>query len=148
MSRDEFHPAVRVGRRPFYPWLTAFAASCIVGVLATDIAYWATANVIWTNFSDWLLIAGVLAGLLSIVIALIETLVRRAPRLRPIWPFWLGGILALILAFFDLLVHTRDAWTSVVPWGLALSAAAVIVVIVVAWMARAAAGPAVTEIPT
>jgi uncharacterized membrane protein len=146
MSHDEFHPAVRIGRRPFYPWLTAFAASCMVGALATDIAYWATANVIWTDFSDWLLIAGVIVGLLSIVVALIEALARRAPRRRPAWPFWLGGIVALVLGFFDMLVHTRDAWTSVVPWGLTLSAATVLVLIVAAFMARAAAGPAVTEV--
>ena len=42
--------------------------------------------------------------------------------------------MALILATFDMLVHTRDAWTSVVPWGLVLSAAIVLVLILTGWM--------------
>ena len=54
--------------------------------------------------------------------------------------------MALILATFNMLVHTRDAWTSVVPWGLVLSAAIVLVLILTGWMTRGtydAAGTAV-----
>ena len=55
--------------------------------------------------------------------------------------------MVLILATFNMLVHTRDAWTSVVPWGLVLSAAIVLVLILTGWMTREtydAAGTAVT----
>jgi len=38
----------------------------------------------------------------------------------------------LVLAFFNNLVHSRDAWTSVVPTGLILSALTVAVMIVTA----------------
>jgi uncharacterized membrane protein len=58
-----------------------------------------------------------------------------------------GNVVALILATFDMLVHTRDAWTSVVPWGFVLSAAIVLVLILTAWMTRetyGAVGPEVT----
>ena len=47
----------------------------------------------------------------------------------------IGSMLALILGLFDNLVHTRDAWTSVVPYGLTLSAATVIVMLATAWLA-------------
>ena len=46
----------------------------------------------------------------------------------------IGSVVALILATFDMLVHTRDAWTSVVPSGLVLSAAIVLVLILTGWM--------------
>jgi uncharacterized membrane protein len=44
-------------------------------------------------------------------------------------------IVALILATFNMLVHTRDAWSSVVPWGLVLSAL-VVAVIIASWAMR------------
>jgi uncharacterized membrane protein len=48
--------------RPFYPLLWAFAASCFLGTLVTDIAYWRTADIAWVDFSDWLVTAGVIIG--------------------------------------------------------------------------------------
>jgi uncharacterized membrane protein len=41
-----------------------------------------------------------------------------------------------------MLVHTRDAWTAVVPWGIGLSAASAIVVLATAWMTSATREPA------
>jgi len=52
----------------------------------------------------------------------------------------------LILATFDMLVHTRDAWTSVVPWGLVLSATIVLVLILTGWITRETYDAAGTEV--
>ena len=62
MADSSFRYTARIGRRPFYPLLAAFAASCFLGTLATDIAYWQTADTMWVNFSDWLVTVGVIAG--------------------------------------------------------------------------------------
>jgi uncharacterized membrane protein len=108
-----------------------------MGTLATDIAYWRTANIMWADFSDWLLTAGVIVGYVTVVVALIETFAIRSPlRGRLTWLYAIGNLAALILATFDMFVHTRDAWTSVVPWGLVLSAAIVLVLILTGWMTR------------
>jgi uncharacterized membrane protein len=40
----------------------------------------------------------------------------------------------LVLATLNMLVHTRDAWTSVVPWGLILSIAVVLILLFTGWM--------------
>ena len=40
------------------------------------------------------------------------------------------------MATVDVLVHTRDAWTSVVPWGLVLSAAVVVVLVITGLVTR------------
>jgi len=37
-----------------------------------------------------------------------------------------------VLATFNMLVHTRDAWSSVVPWGLVLSSLTVVAFLVAA----------------
>jgi uncharacterized membrane protein len=85
--------------------------------LATDIAYWRTADMMWADFSAWLLTVGVIVGCITVVVALIETFAVRSPlRGRVTWRYAIGSLVALILATFDMFVHTRDAWTSVVPW--------------------------------
>ena len=43
----------------------------------------------------------------------------------------------LVLSFFNALMHTRDAWTSVVPGGLILSAVVVLVILITTWFGRA-----------
>ncbi len=136
MARDYLRSTVWISRRPIYRGLAAFAASCFVGTLATDITYWWTADMMWADFSDWLLTVGVIVGYVTIVVALIETLAIRS-RLRGwTWRYAIGNVVALILATFNMLVHTRDAWTSVVPWGLVLSVAIVVVLILTGWMTR------------
>jgi uncharacterized membrane protein len=147
MTRDDPAASVWIGRRPIYRRLAGFVASCLVGTLATDITYWRTADMMWSDFSDWLLTFGVIIGAVAVVVAVIETLILRAPRRgRIAWPYALGSLVALILATFDMFVHTRDAWTSVVPWGLVLSAATVLVMIVTAWMTRQTYDAADTEV--
>ena len=43
----------------------------------------------------------------------------------------------MIIALFDNLVHSHDAWTSVMPTGLILSAVNAVLILVVAWYAFA-----------
>lgn len=147
MERDELYYPVAIGRRPFYRVLAALAVCCFLGTLTTDIAYWWTAQMMWADFSAWLLTVGVIVGCIAVVVGLIETFaIRSALRDPAPWPYAVGGVLALILAVVDMLVHTRDAWTSVVPWGLVLSAAVVLVLILTAWMTRRTVDVAATEV--
>jgi len=137
MARDGFRSTARIGRRPLYPLLVAFAVSCFLGTLATDIAYWRTGDMMWSDFSDWLVTTGVVVGYVTIFVTLIEVFGLRSRRLRrPTWSYAVGNIVTLILATLDMLVHTRDAWTSVVPWGVVLSAAVVFVALVTGWVTR------------
>jgi uncharacterized membrane protein len=49
----------RIAMHPIHPMLVPFPIACFVGTLLTDIAYVNTANVMWVDFSDWLVSAGV-----------------------------------------------------------------------------------------
>jgi uncharacterized membrane protein len=130
-----------------YPLLVAFAVSCFLGMLATDIAYWGTADMMWADFSDWLVTGGVVVGYVAILLALIEVFALRSGRLRrPSWLYAIGNIVTLILATLNMLVHTRDAWTSVVPWGVVLSAAVVVVALVTGWVTRESYAPHGVEV--
>lgn len=136
MPHDEPRLIPRRAARPLYPMLFAFMASCFVGLLATDLAYWRTAGVMWSDFSTWLVTIGVAVGWVAIVVTLIEAIARWRVYARPTWPFVIGNLVVLILATLNMFVHTRDAWASVMPWGLALSAIIVLVLLVTRWMTR------------
>lgn len=106
-----------------------------IGALLTDIMYFATAEMMWADFSSWLLIVGLIGGVLAAIAGLIDFLSNRLIRAQvPAWPHLLGNLLVLVLAFFNALVHTRDAWTSVVPIGLVLSIITVLILPITGWL--------------
>jgi uncharacterized membrane protein len=98
-----------VGRRPFFRTLAHFSAACLIGTLATDIAYWRTADVFWANFSAWLVTVGFFVGLLALLVGLVESVARRPLLDPPTWLYALFGVLTLIAAFCNVMVHTRAA---------------------------------------
>ncbi|KRB49232.1 hypothetical protein ASE04_18865 [Rhizobium sp. Root708] len=110
-----------------------FAAACFTGALLTDIAYWQTMQMMWTNFSAWLLLAGVVLGAVGFAAGAIDAarglLALRTAAGRV---YVVGGLLVLVAAIFNSLVHSRDAWTSVMPLGLALSIVTVALALIVA----------------
>ncbi|RWX77251.1 DUF2231 domain-containing protein [Neorhizobium lilium] len=125
----------RIARHPIHPMLVPFPIACFVGTLLTDIAYWRTAEMMWANFSSWLVSAGVVLGILAAIAGLIDFIGdRRIRSTPPAWPHLIGNVLVLVIGTINMFIHTRDAWTSVVPWGLALSALTVLILLFTGWM--------------
>jgi len=115
--------------------LVPIPVTCFIGTLATDIAYWRTADMMWANFSAWLLAVGLLFGGLAAIFGMIDFLSKRRVRaIRQGWIHMVGNIIVLAISFLNAFVHSRDAWTSVVPTGLALSAVTVLILLVTGWM--------------
>jgi uncharacterized membrane protein len=133
MTQAVVEPTLRVARSPIHTMLVPFPAACFIGTLLTDIVYWRTAEMMWSDFSAWLVSAGVILGFLVAIAGAIDYVASRTIRARPTAWSVLGNAVALILATLDMLVHTRDAWTSVVPWGLALSTLVVATIVVSNW---------------
>jgi uncharacterized membrane protein len=108
---------------------------CFVGALLTDITYFVTAEMMWADFSAWLLVVGVIMGVLAAIAGLVDFLSNRLIRAQPpAWPHLIGNLVVLVLAFFNALIHTRDAWTSVVPIGLILSIVTVLILPITGWL--------------
>ena len=115
--------------------LVPFPITCFVGTLVTDIAYANTANMQWANMSAWLLTAGLIVALFAVIAGFIDFLGdRRIRDLRAVWIHAGGNAVALILAIFNIFVHSRDTYTSVVPTGLTLSILTVLILLVTGWM--------------
>ncbi len=131
MTRSGGHPILRI--------LASFPIACFTCALVTDIAYVQTTNMMWTDFSAWLLAVGMAGGVVAAVAGLVSLMAGRGGRTqRSVWPIVVGSLLVLVIAFFNNLVHSRDAWTSVMPTGLALSVATVLLMLATAWFAASA----------
>jgi len=128
-------PTAQVARHPIHPMLVSVPIVCFIGALLTDITYAVSAEMMWANFSAWLLVVGFIIGVLAALAGLIDFLGGRGIRtLGAAWLHLTGNLIVLILAFFNVLIHSRDAWTSVVPTGLALSIITVLILPVTGWL--------------
>ncbi len=126
--------ANQVAPHPLFSLLASFPIVCFSLTLLSDLAYWQTANLLWQHFSEWLLLAGLVFALLAVIAGAIDLVFRLGINAAvPAWPYLLGAVLALVLAFINSLVHSGDGWTAVVPNGLILSLATVLVMIFTGW---------------
>nr|WP_246329529.1 DUF2231 domain-containing protein [Chthonobacter rhizosphaerae] len=115
--------------------LVPFPIVSFIFALVTDIVYWRTSELMWLEFSAWLLFAGIVFGALAALFGAIDLLSRKEVRaLRPAWAHAIGNVVVLGLAFVNNLVHAGDGWTAVVPYGLILSALTVLALLVTGWL--------------
>ena len=100
----------------------------LIAAFVTDYTYYATALWQWANFSAWLITAGLIVTLVAVILLLIDFATRRAGRLNT------GSFIlvtaATLLTLANAFVHSRDAWTSVVPQGILLSAVSSILLVI------------------
>ena len=124
-----------IAGHPLHPLLVPFPIVCFIGALVNDIVYANTADMQWANFSVWLLTAGLVMGSLAVLTGLIDYAGDRRVRSLPAAMVHGGGnIVVMLLALWNVFVHSRDAWTSVMPTGLILSIVTVLLMGVTGWL--------------
>ncbi len=131
------HPrsTARIGGHPLHVMLVPFPVVCFVLTLLSDLAYWKTAAMQWANMSAWLLTVGLVVAVFAVIAGLVDFVGERRIRSLPAVYIHAGGnAVALVLAILNAFVHSRDAYTSVVPLGLILSALTVLILLVTGWM--------------
>ena len=100
----------------------------LIAAFATDYIYYATALWQWANFSAWLITASLIVTLVAVILLLIDLATGRARRLNT------GSFILVTAATFltlvNAFVHSRDAWTSVVPQGILLSGVSTILLVI------------------
>jgi uncharacterized membrane protein len=92
----------------------------LIAAFGTDYIYYTTALWQWANFSAWLITAGLIVTLIAAILLLIDFATGRAGRLNT--ASFILVTAAALLSLVNAFVHSRDAWTSVVPQGILLSA--------------------------
>ena len=123
-----------IGGHPIHAMLVPIPIVCFVGTFLSDIVYWQSTAMQWANISAWLLTIGLIVSIFVAAAGLIDFFGdRRIRELRAARIHAVGNVTALILSIFNALVHSRDAYTSVVPTGLTLSGIVVLILLVTGW---------------
>lgn len=127
--------------RLLHPLFVGLGGALLIAALFTDYMYFSNSLMQWANFSAWLIAGGLVLALVAVIFLLIDFALGRAGPIR--WlDFGLVGT-AAILSLINVFVHTRDAWTSVVPTGITLS-----IIVTILLLAAGLRGWCVTTIRT
>jgi uncharacterized membrane protein len=125
------YPRRLLSGRPWHPRLIGPGAALLIAAMVTDIVYTRTLLFQWNNFSIWLLATGLLLAAFAALALLFDI---GSHRIRGIdWPRFSAIAAAALLSLLNAFVHSRDAYTAVVPQGLELS---VLVFIILAILGR------------
>lgn len=112
-------PIYRSGPNPVHGVLLAGTIPLFLGTLLSDIAYWSTYQIQWSNFASWLNVGGLLFAGLALLCAILG-LFRSDNRNRDSLVYILVLLATWILGFLNALFHARDAW-AMMPAALILS---------------------------
>jgi uncharacterized membrane protein len=123
-----------IGGHPLHAMLVPIPITCFIATFLSDLVYWKTAAMQWANISAWLLTVGLIVSVFVATAGLIDFFGdSRIRALRAAWIHALGNITALILSIFNVFIHSRDAYTSVVPTGVTLSGIVVLILGITGW---------------
>src|SRR3984893_10756262 len=125
--------AAKLHGQPILPMLVPFPIACFTGAFVTDLVYWQTAAVTWERFSIWLIPAGLTVAGFAALVGVIDFVVGKQIRTLACPPL-VGYPLALVLSLINAFVHSRDAYTAVVPTGLMLSGLVVLILLLTGWV--------------
>lgn len=133
-QRDVHAIGTAMPPHPIHTLLAAFPLAFFTTAFLTDLTYVNTAEMQWANFSIWLITGGLIMTVLAAIAGIVDYArnrhLRRAPR--P-WFHSLLNLAVLVLGTINAFVHSRDAWTSVMPTGILLSAIVAVLVIAARW---------------
>ncbi|RRV14988.1 DUF2231 domain-containing protein [Pseudomonas saudiphocaensis] len=104
---------------PLHATLLAGTVPLFLGALFSDIAYYRSYQIQWSNFSSWLIAGGLVFCGLALLFALVNLIGAERRTGRPLLYFLLL-LVAWIVGFINALEHAKDAWASM-PQSLVLS---------------------------
>jgi uncharacterized membrane protein len=125
-----------IAGHPIHPMLVPFPIAFLVGALVTDLVFLGTGGGFWARASFWLLIAGVVTGLVAALFGLIDFVtIRRARAHSAGWIHFLGNLVAVVLAGVSVLLRRGgNQEEAIMPLGLVLSVVVSLILLVTGWL--------------
>ena len=126
-------------RSLLHPALVGAGATLLIAAFASDFMYARTLLFQWNNISIWLLTSGLVIAALAALALLLDVASQHLAALA--WRRFSGFAVAVLISILNAFVHSRDAYTAVVPDGIELSAVAAVILIILGmhgWSLRAA----------
>ena len=136
---DRVATPIAIVGHPIYGLLLPVPLVCFTGAVLTDLAYRKSAQMLWQDFSIWLITAGLVFGALAALVLLIDFFLGSAVRRTTAGRFHLILFYAaLVVELFNAFIHSRDGWTAVVPTGLTLSIVGAVLALASGWLWQSA----------
>ncbi len=129
---DTISPST-VRLHPLHAILLAFPLPLFLGALLSDLAYQASFNVQWANFSSWLIAGGLFFGGFALLWALVALFVGETARTRQPLVYFVVLLVMWVIGFINALVHAKDAGATM-PEGLYLSVITALLALIAAWI--------------
>ena len=117
---------------PLHATLLAGTVPLFLGALLSDIAYYQTYQIQWSNFAAWLIAGALLFCGLAGLFALVNLLRADRKAGRPT-VYFLLLLVTWALGLVNAFEHAKDAW-AVMPLGLVLSAVVTLLACVTTWV--------------
>jgi uncharacterized membrane protein len=125
----------QIAGHPLHPMLVTFPIAFFSGTLATDLLYWWTGNIMWAQFSFWLLVGGLLGGTAAAAAGFMDfILVPQIRRHFSSWSHMLTAILLMAVAAANFVLRIDEPARAIVPWGLFMSGWMMLMVGVAGWL--------------
>ncbi|TBU89255.1 DUF2231 domain-containing protein [Phytopseudomonas dryadis] len=126
------HPVYRCTPSPLHAILLAGTVPLFLGALLSDIAYFKTYQIQWSNFASWLIAGGLVFCGLALLFALVNLIRAQRKAGRPV-TYFLLLLVAWVLGLVNAFEHAQDAWAAM-PSGLILSVIVTLLSGVAAWL--------------
>lgn len=138
MSSHHEHPTpskVAFLQHPLHPMVVVFPVAFLLSVVATDAVFWWRGEAFWALASFWLSAAGFVTGVLAALLGFADFVQMKEVRRQVTgWSHFVVGIMTLSLAGANAQMRLDDPVGAVLPWGIVLSTAMMVMVIVTGWL--------------
>jgi uncharacterized membrane protein len=128
------HSTAQIAGHPIHPMLIPFPIAFFVGTLLTDILFAIKGDPFWSRMSFYLLCAGLAMAALAALAGLTDFLGDRLVRqYKAAWHHMIGNVTAVVLEIASLFVRSGPHNTDILPVGLLISAAVVVILLYTGW---------------
>lgn len=113
---------VAIAGHPIHPVIVTLPIAFLVAAPATDIGYWLTGDLFWARASAWLIIAGLITGILAALTGFLDFLkIGRVRKHTAGWAHMYANVTALVLTAINLGLRIGDPVDNILFTGLIIS---------------------------
>lgn len=131
--RDNPQSTAKIGGHPIHPMLIPFPITCLVGAFVTDLLFLAYDDPGFADASRWLLGFGIGTALIAAAVGLIDFMGDdRIRRMNHALQHMIANVAAVAVSIVNLAIRIGGD-TNVLPIGIYLSGAVVLILIFSGW---------------
>jgi uncharacterized membrane protein len=117
---------------PLHAIMLAGTVPLFLGALLSDITYYQTYQIQWSNFASWLIAGGLVFCGFAVLFALVNLIRADRKAGRPVI-YLVLLVVTWALGLVNAFEHAKDAFATM-PSGLILSALTTLLIVVTAWL--------------